>query len=160
MIKKDQVNNAVHKINLVDFVRNRIDFFSSSAIKFKSNLKFQTLKDEIIIDFNEIKLQRIVDNNLTNAIKYTFQMRQSMLNCLRLIKCDFTIKRVNSKQILNPQNFWKSIIERRTQEGFGLGLNLVKRICTEENVDIKLESGENWASFTYTFKGYYENFIS
>ena len=67
-------------------------------------------------------------------------------------ECDF-YNESRSKQILNPQEIFEEYYrEQVSQEGFGLGLNLVK-ICTEENVDIKLESGENWASFTYTFKG-------
>jgi signal transduction histidine kinase len=154
LIKKDHVNDAVHKINLVDFVRSRIDFFSSSAIKFKSNLKFQALKDEIIINFNEIKLQRIVDNNLTNAIKYTLPNETIFVSLAVFNKeCNFTIES-KSKQILDPQQIFEEYYrEQVSQEGFGLGLNLVKRICSEENVGIKLESGEDWASFTYIFKG-------
>ena len=154
LIKKDHVNDAVHKINIVDFVRSRIDFFSSSALKFKSKFQFQSLKDEIIINFNEIKLQRIVDNNLTNAIKYTLPnesifVKLSVFNT----ECNFTIES-RSKQILDPQQIFEEYYrEQVSQEGFGLGLNLVKRICSEENVGIKLESGENFASFTYTFKG-------
>ena len=154
LIKKDHVNDAVHKINIVDFVRSRIDFFSSSALKFKSKFQFQSLKDEIIINFNEIKLQRIVDNNLTNAIKYTLPnenifVKLSVFNT----ECNFTIES-RSKQILDPQQIFEEYYrEQLSQEGFGLGLNLVKRICSEENVGIKLESGENFASFTYTFKG-------
>lgn len=154
LIKKDQVNSAIHKINLVDFVRSRIDFFSSSALKFKSNFKFQALKDEIIINFNEIKLQRIVDNNLTNAIKYTFPNETIFVKLSTFNKeCYFTIES-RSKQILNPQEIFEEYYrEQVSKEGFGLGLNLVKRICSEENVGIKLESGKDWASFTYTFKG-------
>ena len=154
LIKKDHVNDAVHKINIVDFVRSRIDFFSSSALKFKSKFQFQSLKDEIIINFNEIKLQRIVDNNLTNAIKYTLPnesifVKLSVFNT----ECNFTIES-RSKQILDPQQIFEEYYrEQVSKEGFGLGLNLVKRICSEENVGIKLESGENFASFTYTFKG-------
>lgn len=154
LIKKDQVNEAVHKINLADFVRSRIEFFTSSAIKFKSNFKFQCLKEEIIINFNEIKLQRIVDNNLTNAIKYTLPNETIFVSLSVFNKeCNFTIES-RSKQILDPQQIFEEYYrEQVSQEGFGLGLNLVKRICSEENVGIKLESGENWASFTYTFKG-------
>ncbi len=154
LIKKDQVNSAIHKINIVDFVRSRIDFFTSSALKFKSNFKFQSLKDEIIMNFNEIKLQRIVDNNLTNAIKYTLPnetifVRLSEFNS----ECHFTIES-RSKQILDPQQIFEEYYrEELSEEGFGLGLNLVKRICSEENVGIRLESGENFASFTYIFKG-------
>ncbi|QKF76574.1 FIST N-terminal domain-containing protein [Arcobacter defluvii] len=154
LIKKDQVNSAIHKINIVDFVRSRIDFFTSSALKFKSNFKFQALKDEININFNEIKLQRIVDNNLTNAIKYTLPNETIFVKLSIFNKeCNFTIES-NSKQILNPQEIFEEYYrEQVSQEGFGLGLNLVKRICNEENVGIKLESGKDWASFTYTFKG-------
>ena len=59
-----------------------------------------------------------------------------------------------SKQILDQQKIFEEYYREQIsdQEGFGLGLNLVKRICSEENVGIQLESGENWASFTYIFK--------
>ena len=67
--------------------------------------------------------------------------------------CDFIIES-RSVQILDPQKIFEEYYrEEVSKDGFGLGLNLVKRICSEENVGIKLESGENWASFTYTFKG-------
>ena len=66
--------------------------------------------------------------------------------------CDFLVES-KSAQILDPQKIFEEYYrEEVSKEGFGLGLNLVKRICSEENVGIKLESGENWASFTYTFK--------
>ena len=61
----------------------------------------------------------------------------------------------SSKQILDQQKIFEEYYREKTnvqQEGFGLGLNLVKRICSEENVGIQLQSGENWASFTYIFK--------
>ena len=154
LVKKDQVNQATHKIDLVDFVRSRVEFFASSALKFKSKFKFQTNKHKIILNFNEIKLQRIVDNNLTNAIKYTLE--NEIINVkldLHNNNCDFIIES-RSAQILDPQKIFEEYYrEEVSKDGFGLGLNLVKRICSEENVGIKLESGENWASFTYTFKG-------
>ncbi|MFY9088013.1 FIST N-terminal domain-containing protein [Arcobacter aquimarinus] len=154
LVKKDQVNQATHDIDIVDFIRSRIDFFSSSALKAKSKLIFKSSKNKIILNFNEIKLQRIVDNNLTNAIKYT--LPNEIINVKLEInnnECDFIIES-RSVQILDPQKIFEEYYrEEVSKDGFGLGLNLVKRICNEENVGIKLESGENWASFTYTFKG-------
>jgi c-di-GMP phosphodiesterase len=154
LVKKDQVNQATHDINLVDFIRSRIDFFTQTAMKFKSTFNFVSNYDEIILNFNEIKLQRIVDNNLTNAIKYT--LPNQVINVTLKVyneNCDFIIES-RSIQILDPQKIFEEYYrEEESKEGFGLGLNLVKRICSEENVGIKLESGENWASFTYTFKG-------
>ncbi len=154
LVKKDQVNQATHKINFKDFMRSRIDFYTQTAIKFKSKFEFICNFDEVILNFNEIKLQRIVDNNLTNAIKYTLP-NETIYVILRVSKgdCDFIIES-RSAQILDPQKIFEEYYrEEVSKEGFGLGLNLVKRICSEENVGIKLESGENWASFTYTFKG-------
>ncbi|MGA1939633.1 FIST N-terminal domain-containing protein [Arcobacter sp. YIC-310] len=154
LVKKDQVNKATHEINLVDFIRSRIEFFTQTALKFKSKLNFIHNVDEIRINFNEIKLQRIVDNNLTNAIKYTLPNETINVKLIYINnECDFIIES-RSVQILEPQKIFEEYYrEEESKDGFGLGLNLVKRICSEENVGIKLESGENWASFTYTFKG-------
>ena len=153
LIKKDHIQDTKREINLVDFLRSRIDFFSQSAKRAKLEFNFVSSKKSIFIFFNETKLQRIVDNNLTNAIKYTFNNEtiNIFLNSKKE-KCDLIIKSP-SKQILDPEKIFEEYYrEESTQEGFGLGLNLVKRICMEESVDIELQSGENWASFIYTFK--------
>ncbi len=152
LVKKDQVKDINHKINLVDFIRSRIDFFTQPALKFKTKFNFISTQDELFTKFNEIKLQRIVDNNLTNAIKYTLDNETIYVVLKSYTNIDLIIES-RSIQILDPQKIFEEYYrEENSQEGFGLGLNLVKRICSEENVGIQLQSGENWASFTYTFK--------
>ena len=154
LVKRDQVKQTSHKINLVEYIKSRIDFFTQTALKFKVEFNFISNYEDIFIDFNEIKLQRIVDNNLTNAIKYTLANERIYVILKKINEeCNFLIES-RSAQILDPQKIFEEYYrEEVSQDGFGLGLNLVKRICSEENVGIKLESGENWASFTYTFKG-------
>ncbi|RXJ89780.1 diguanylate cyclase [Arcobacter sp. CECT 8983] len=153
LIKKDHVHRVKHQINLVDFVRSRIEFFSLIAKKAKLDFNFNTSQEEIYVFFDETKLQRIVDNNLTNAIKYT--LPENII--------DISIKKIDSNTVLNITSISKQILDKRkifeeyyreqtTQNGFGLGLNLVKRICEEEDVKLELESNENFASFIYTFK--------
>ena len=153
LVKRDQVKQTSHKIDLVEYIKSRIDFFTQTALKFKVEFNFISNCEDIFIDFNEIKLQRIVDNNLTNAIKYTLP-NETIYVILKVNQndCDLIIES-RSAQILDPQKIFEEYYrEEVSKDGFGLGLNLVKRICSEENVGIKLESGENWASFTYTFK--------
>ncbi|MGB0990051.1 MAG: FIST N-terminal domain-containing protein [Halarcobacter sp.] len=153
LIKKDHVHRVKHQINLVDFLRSRIEFFSLIARKAKLDFDFQTSSKEIYVFFDETKLQRIVDNNLTNAIKYTLPKN----------KIDISIEKIDSKTVLKITSISKQILDKRkifeeyyreqtTQNGFGLGLNLVKRICEEEDVKIELESNKDFASFIYTFK--------
>ena len=42
--------------------------------------------------------------------------------------------------------------EEKNREGFGFGLQMVRNICDEEGVEIKVSSDENKTSFTYVFK--------
>ncbi len=154
LIKKDHVNRATHKINLVDYMRSRIDFFEQSAKQVKKTLEFTSCRKTVTINFNEIKLQRLVDNNITNAIKYTF-VGEKISVMIKIINNDcHLIFKSNSTQILDKDKIFEEYYrEESSKEGFGLGLNLVKRICTEEDIDIILDSGENWNTFTYIFKG-------
>ncbi len=73
LVKKDQIDYPKHELDLADCVRSRVDFFSPVAKKVNSKFIFKCPEEEMIILFNESKLQRIIDNNLTNAIKYTYR---------------------------------------------------------------------------------------
>ena len=114
--------------------------------------RFTSSCEDEKIYFNETKLQRIVDNNLTNAIKYTYQNEivkvslEASDDTCRFNVASHSQLIENTVQVFEP--FYR---ERSTQSGFGLGLNLVKTICDEEDVEITLESDEHETKFTYTF---------
>ncbi len=153
LVKKDQIQYTIQPLDLADFVRSRIDFFSQVALQVKSKFIFTSDKDSMIIDFNDTKLQRIVDNNLTNAIKYTFE-NENIYITLKEQKYHYVLQiSSHSSVIQEPEKIFDEYYrEEKAQEGFGLGLNLVKRICDEEGVKIKLESNQEKTCFTYTFK--------
>ena len=154
LVKKDQIEYPKHEIDLIDFVRSRIEFFTPVAKKVNSKFIFKAPKHKMTILFNESKLQRIIDNNLTNAIKYTYE-NEDMYVTLKQEKeiLKFLISS-HSKKIQEPEKIFKEYYrEEKSKDGFGLGLNLVKRICDEEDVEIYLESNEYFTSFAYIFKG-------
>jgi len=154
LVKKDQLLYKIQILDIVDFVRSRIDFFSQNANLARSKFVFSFEEPEILISFIETKLQRIIDNNLTNAIKYTLENKDIFVSLKQTAtKVIFTISS-HSSVIQRPDKIFEEYYrEEQTQEGFGLGLNLVKRICDEEDVGIKLESTEELTTFTYSFKG-------
>ena len=153
LVKKDHIRYMKQKIDLVDYVRSRVDFFAQVADKAKSMFIFETNCKESYILFNETKLQRIIDNNLTNAIKYTYENEQIIVSLHQEHdNCHFFIAS-HSRKIQEPEKIFEEYYrEEQSQEGFGLGLNLVRRICKEENVKITLHSSENITSFSYKFK--------
>ena len=154
LVKKDQVEYKVYSLDLVDFVRSRVYFFKNVATQVSSKFNLESNRDKMMINFSETKLQRIVDNTLSNAIKYTNKGKdinvkvEEVNNYLK-----FTVSS-NSKKIQDPDKIFQEYYrEEKSNNGFGLGLNLVKRICDEESVIIKVDSDSDTTSFTYIFKG-------
>ncbi len=154
LVKKDQIDYPEHKIDFKDFVRSRVEFFNQVATKVKSKFVFKAPKEPMVLHFNESKLQRIIDNNLTNAIKYTYE-NEDIYVTLKKEGTHFKLMvSSHSKKIQDPDKIFKEYYrEEKSKDGFGLGLNLVKRICDEEGVEIYLESNEYFTSFVYLFKG-------
>lgn len=152
LIKKDQFIYLNRKIDLSEFVRDRVAFFEQVAIKAKSKFHLEISDDPMLINFNETKLQRIVDNNLSNAIKYTFEGKAIYVSVKKVgEKVHFCIKSY-SRKIQTPDKIFEEFYrEEDVQDGFGLGLNLVKRICREEKVEITLHSDEKATMFCYSF---------
>ena len=153
LVKKDQVEYLKHTIDLLDYVRSRIDFFSEVASQTNLSFELKSDIDKAIIYFNETKLQRVVDNNLTNAIKYTLE-NESIVVSLdgsdSLCTLSFSSR---STHIQQPEKVFDAYYrEGHSEEGFGLGLNLVKQICDEEGVVIELVSNAQLTRFIYHFK--------
>ena len=65
-----------------------------------------TIEDDIYIKFNNTELQRIIDNNLSNAIKYSFANSPIIVNLdyLNDEEVEFSVT-TNSNKIENKENF-------------------------------------------------------
>jgi len=153
LIKKDQINYPKKMIELTDFIRSRIEFFNIVANQVNLQFKFKKPNNEIFIKINETKLQRIIDNNITNAIKYTKEhenihvlLEEDEKYCtLKISSLSFKIE--NIKKIFQP--YYR---ETDKKDGLGLGLNLVKQICDEQMIKISLISTDKLTTFSYRFK--------
>jgi signal transduction histidine kinase len=154
LVKKNQIEYPKHKIDLRDYVRSRVDFFSQVAHKGKTQFVFEVFEEEMFILFNESKLQRIIDNTLTNAIKYSYENEEICIKLTENNKEYSFLISSHSKMIQEPEKIFEEYYrEELSQDGFGLGLNLVKRICEEENVKIDVKSTSEETSFEFIFKG-------
>lgn len=153
LVKKDQIEYPKQRIDLCAYLRGRVDFFDEVASFAGVSFDFSGVCEPAMIEFNETKLQRIVDNNLTNAIKYTkygepirIDVTQEPAGYLFSIASRSTVIEDIDKIF---EAYYR---ERKKSDGFGLGLNLVKSICDEEGVEIMIESTEEQTRFAYRFK--------
>ncbi len=153
LVKKDQVTYPKKSLDIIDFIRSRIEFFRQSAKQIGSEIEFYSDRKSLFLNINETKLQRIIDNNLTNAIKYTEENSNIYITLKQ--ECESYALTISScsQYIQYPEKIFKEYYrEKSTKKGFGLGLSLVKRICDEENIKITIDSNEYFTSFRYLFK--------
>ncbi|WP_419770414.1 MAG: cache domain-containing protein [Candidatus Marinarcus sp.] len=155
MIKKDRVVYTKTALNISDYLKSRIEFFNDIAIS--NNLFFVTnIESDIFIHFNETELQRVIDNNISNAIKYSFKESPIFIKLLTIEnEVEFQIK-TNSKTIKDSTKIFANQFyrENKAKGGFGLGLKIVKEICDDNLVIIDLQSEDDETKFTYRFKKY------
>jgi len=156
LVKKNQVEYPKTVINLEKYIGSRIDFFKEVAQQSRIIFEYIPTAIDAHTYFNETKLQRVVDNTITNAIKYTLVNQKVTV---RLEKSGSLVSfsvGSKSKAIQNPNKVFEAYYREnnvaKDSKGFGLGLQLVRKICEEENIAVLVESDEKYTTFTYKFK--------
>ncbi|MDY0117691.1 MAG: HAMP domain-containing sensor histidine kinase [Sulfurimonadaceae bacterium] len=153
LVKKNQVAYPKAAIDLEAFVSFRLDFFEEVAEMSHLKFYFSSSAKELYIYFNETKLQRIVDNTITNAIKYTPANEAiDIILTEHATSLELSVGS-KSKQIEDRDKIFEAFYrEERSADGFGLGLGLVQSICQEEGVTMELLTLEDKNIFSFRFK--------
>ncbi len=153
LVKKDQIEYPKIVINFHDYLTSRIDFFSEVAGYSRVKFVYETEAPDAHIYFNGTKLQRIVDNTITNAIKYTLPDETVYVKLVQVwAHLDFSMSS-KSKIIKDTSRVFDEYYqEEKTSSGFGIGLRLIRTICDEEDVMISLSSSDEETIFKYRFK--------
>ena len=152
LVKQGRVEHKVQVIDFSEFIQNRVDYFQEIA-----NLKNILLDTQIAAGvkyhFSKTKLQRIVDNTISNAIKYSHENSHVDV-VLKVEHKDILFKvKDHGVGIENVHKiFSRYYRENEAKGGFGIGLNIVKQIIDEENIllDVTSTLGKG-ATFCYTF---------
>lgn len=153
LVKKDHIEYKKTVVNLNNFLNSRIDFFREVAEFSLIKFEYTPPKEELHIHFNETKLQRIIDNTLTNSIKYTLPNENVHVSLVKVgSHVQFCVSS-RSKIIQDTDRVFEAYYrEERSRDGFGLGLRLVKSICEEEGVEVDVASDDSLTTFSYKFK--------
>ena len=152
LVKQGSVEYKVELLDFSAFIQNRVDYFQEIA-----NLKNITLDTHIDAGvkylFSKTKLQRIVDNTISNAIKYSHDASNVYIT-LKEENADITFEvKDQGVGIENVHKiFSRYYRENEAKGGFGIGLNIVKQIIDEEKIllDVTSKLGEG-TTFYYTF---------
>ena len=151
-MQQNMVKDEKTDINFSLFLERRIEFFNDLVIS--KNIKFtKNLQNDIHIIFNELELYRIIDNNISNAIKYSkdgSNIEISLQKEENKIKLMFKDEGIGIKD--KSKIFERYYRGDKITGGFGIGLSIVKNICEKNKVLVNVESQVNKGScFIYLF---------
>jgi two-component system OmpR family sensor kinase len=133
-ILKNKVSRKISKINIKEIIEQRVKILQ----KLYPNIKIQLNLEEMVLNTNEDAIGRILDNILTNACKYNKKNGKVIIstkqNQITIEDTGIGIK--NIKRVF--EQYYKE-----NERGLGLGMNIVKRLCDELKIKIKIKSKIN-----------------
>ena len=147
----NEINEDVsQEFNLENLVQESVGFFKDIAIAKKIEITCKC--EKAFIKMDKTKAQRIINNLLSNAIKYSNKNTN-----IEVVLKD-SILRVKDEGIGINKHDQINIFKRykrssNIEGGFGIGLDIVRRIINEYNLKLDLISQENIGStFIIDFK--------
>lgn len=137
----NEINEDVfEEFDLKDLISESVDYFNDISIT--KNIQINSNLFGCCIKMDRTKTQKLVNNLISNAIKYSYK--------------DSIIEVTLKDNILSVKDFGRGISEEEQKEifkrykrgnnnegGFGIGLDIVKRICNEYNLILNLKSQIN-----------------
>ena len=151
-IKHAHVEYKAEHLNFSHFLQNRIEVFSDLA-RIKHIDIEKDITDNLLLEINRIELQRVIDNTISNAIKYSPKKTKIIIRLYK--EANHIIFSVQDQGIGIRDT--KKIFERYAREdviqgGFGIGLSIVKHICDKNDIEISVDSKLTQGShFSYKF---------
>lgn len=139
--------------DIVDLVYRRKSMFTAAAKKQNISLEFSANQESYITALDELKIEKVVDNLISNAIKYSHpkEVVEIKLEC-ESNKWTLEVKDYglgiseNAKNKLFREFYRGDNVVNSKMVGSGIGLLLVKNYVSMHDGNVSLESKENAGS--------------
>ena len=149
LLQLDKSEKVDEAINMKALLKQRVDYFSPLAEQ--KHLSFVLDLEEFSFFMERTACIRLIDNIISNAIKYNTKDKKVYIS----IKGKNILIRDEGKGMDEMQQ--KKIFERylrieKNRGGFGIGLDIVKRVTLRYKIDIEIKSKPNIGTlFTLKF---------
>lgn len=149
IISKEALTYETEFLELGKIVKERIEFFQAIAKANDKKIKAD-IDSACHIEISPVELTRLIDNNLSNALKYS-----KAGSTIEVALHDTVLSFHSQGEPIRDKEkvFEKYFRENRTVGGYGLGLSIVKEIADKYGIEMKVASDiHNGTVFTYIFR--------
>jgi len=148
----DYIKFLKESIDFSALLKQRIELFSTIAIAYDKNI-VSLIEENLFINMNKTEAEYLIDNNLSNAIKYGSQTKDIIV---KLHKITLDIK-LSFESYGDKIQDTKIIFDRyhrvdKDRQGNGIGLHMVDNICKNNNILIKVDYIDEKNQFIYFFE--------
>lgn len=146
----NDINESLQqKFYLDELIKESVEFFSDISVT--KDIKIETKVEKLQVYMDRTKAQKLVNNLLSNAIKYSNKSSKIEValkgSILKVKDFGIGIDKKEQKDIFKRFKRGKNI-----EGGFGIGLDIVNRVCKSYNLKLSLDSKKNQGStFTIDF---------
>jgi len=136
---KMQTDQNIQEDFFVDkLVQERVAFVQ----KIYPQMHFNLSLDEMQIFSDKKGLSKVIDNIIDNGVKYSDTSKEIDIevknNSIKIKDYGLGMDEVELVRIFD--NYYQT---NKNMQGFGIGLNLVKRFCEKNNIELIFESSKN-----------------
>lgn len=152
IISHDVMSYPVKEIECESFLVERIEFFKLIAHAHEKNIEYNIDKACYMM-MNDTELERLIDNNISNAIKYSEPKSTISIALFEqegYLFLNFTSRGETIKDSVKifEKNYTESSSSKRS---LGLGLSMVKSICEKNSIFYRVDAKERVNLFSYRF---------
>ena len=138
LILNNKIVSQNRDLDFKKIIEQRVDYFKTLANAKKISI-INELKEGVVLYSDEKKISKLLDNLISNAIKYN-----RVGGSIHVVLTADSLTIEDSGKGISRENI-NLIFERYTRfdksvGGFGIGLNIVKLICDEYNFKISISS--------------------
>ncbi len=148
----NSVNFNKENLNLSKLLEERVKLFSTIAKAHDSDIIYE-IEENINIFMNKTEAEYLIDNNLSNAIKYGVISKKAYVR-LNSISSGIALSFDSFGDKIKDTDIIFTRFHRgdKSRKGNGIGLHMVASICSHNNILINVTYNDEKNNFTYLFE--------
>ena len=151
-LQQESIEFPTQNIDISKVLEERVALFSTVAAAHDAQI-LTDIQAGLIVTMNLVELEYLIDNNISNAIKYGTQKQPIMIGLREagteaVLSIDSSGKAIENK----VEIFERYYREDRSRRGSGIGLHMVGSICKRNKILIRVDSDDDKNRFSYLFE--------